>query len=452
MKFSDLFLYVLLLKAVFADSGEVEVLSVIEGDSVTLHCSLNSIKKVEVILWTFGTDRIAEINKLIDSISLYVLDETFRDRLKLDHQNGSLTITDITFKHAGLYELQIIGGKEVFSKRFNITVSARLPVPVLIRDCSSSSSSPSEQYCSVVCSVVNVSAVSLSWYKGNSVLSSISVSDLSISLSLPLEVEYQDKNTYRCVINNTISNQTTRLDINTLCYTSDDLNKEDDLPVSRVLLICFGVVTPLILAAVAIFCWRRRKRQEQFDGDDTAEMDELKTVSVSVGESVTLNTGITKIKRFDVLQWRFGELNSDVTNPFIVINRLKGSNSVDGASGHNEPFKDRLQLDKQNGYLTISDIRPTDFGIYKLNIARNRRNVISKTFIVKDSSEKEEASETESLLTTELISDTGVHVAERTNSGGRGEAANLTPFKQPPTLPTTPECGGADEAGEELNC
>ncbi|XP_026106626.1 SLAM family member 9-like, partial [Carassius auratus] len=188
-----------------------------EGDSVTLHTDVTEIPEDDEIMWNFGANNslIAQINKASGIFSTSdVPDGRFRDRLNLDSKTGSLTITNITTQHTGLYKVKRIAA-ELSLKTFSVSVYAHLPVPVISSNSSqcSSPSSSSQQNCSLVCSVVNVSHVTLSWYKGNSLLSSISVSDLSISLSLPLEVEYQEKNSYSCVINNPITNQTTHLDI-----------------------------------------------------------------------------------------------------------------------------------------------------------------------------------------------------------------------------------------------
>uniref|UniRef100_A0A673HTN3 Ig-like domain-containing protein n=1 Tax=Sinocyclocheilus rhinocerous TaxID=307959 RepID=A0A673HTN3_9TELE len=245
----SLFLIVLFLFGVTV----LKSVSVKEGDSVTLNSGLTEIMDDDEIQWRFVSENalIAEINKPTDISTVFddVLDGRFRNRLKLDKQTGSLTITNITTHHAGEYEQRT----NKLTESFSLTVYARLPVPVISRDCSSSSSS---SYCSLVCSVVNVGHVTLSWYKGNSLLSSISVSDLSISLSLPLEVEYQDKNSYSCVLNNPISNQTTHLDISQLCQpcsgTAADINSvhccgSTEAVIRLVLSALVGVATVILL-------------------------------------------------------------------------------------------------------------------------------------------------------------------------------------------------------------
>uniref|UniRef100_A0A8C2BZJ5 Immunoglobulin domain-containing protein n=1 Tax=Cyprinus carpio TaxID=7962 RepID=A0A8C2BZJ5_CYPCA len=91
-------------------------ISVKEGDSVTLNSDLTEIMNGVWINWLFGAEitSLAETNRWDDGFSVYddVLDGRFRDRLKLDNQTGSLTITNITPEHAGRYVLLILGPKE----------------------------------------------------------------------------------------------------------------------------------------------------------------------------------------------------------------------------------------------------------------------------------------------------------------------------------------------------
>nr|XP_055073031.1 uncharacterized protein LOC129452993 [Misgurnus anguillicaudatus] len=208
---------------VFGD--KVKSVSVMEGDSVTLQSYITKLQTDDLILWRFGATNslIATINKEANKISIFddVLDGRFRDRLQVNNQTGDLIITNITTQHTGLYNITI-SGKQKISYRVNVIVYAFLPVPVITRDSSQCSSSSSCSNCVLLCSVLNVRDVSLSWYKGNSLLSIISVTYLNIRLSLPLEVEYQDTNTYRCVVNNAIKNRTQHLNITHLCQPCSD--------------------------------------------------------------------------------------------------------------------------------------------------------------------------------------------------------------------------------------
>ncbi|XP_056614149.1 SLAM family member 5-like [Triplophysa dalaica] len=238
------------------DGDEVKSVSVMEGESVTLHTDLTRIQRRDHILWMFGPQGIPIADIYNQKPNTYQTGR-YGGRLQINSQTGSLTITNMRTTDSGLYRLEVINGKETLFKIFNVTAYARLSVPVIIRNssqCSSSSERSSVSKCVLLCSVMNVTHVSLSWYKGNSSLSSISVSDLNIRLSLPLEVEYQDTNTYRCVINNPITNHTQHLHINELCQSCSGLKK------ARSHHIALGVAALLLLtiAAVAI-CQNKNK-------------------------------------------------------------------------------------------------------------------------------------------------------------------------------------------------
>ncbi|XP_067271092.1 carcinoembryonic antigen-related cell adhesion molecule 1-like [Pseudorasbora parva] len=118
--------------ACVSGADEVSVL-VMEGDPVTLYTGV-IINQQDDIKWYFNNFRIAQIigdiNKTCTDVQCNEGPERFRDRLKLDHQTGSLTITDTTTEDSGLYKLQIISNS-IREKIFNITVH---DVPAADRD------------------------------------------------------------------------------------------------------------------------------------------------------------------------------------------------------------------------------------------------------------------------------------------------------------------------------
>ncbi|XP_073793176.1 uncharacterized protein si:dkey-222f2.7 isoform X3 [Danio rerio] len=207
---------------VFADSGVVK--SVMEGDPVTLESGVTGLQAKDALKWNFGHEKktIARINKEAGISSTSDGDAVgFRDRLKLDHQTGSLTIMNTRTADSGLYQL-IISGQTAIKCTFSVNVYNHLPVPVITSESSNS--------CSVLCSVVNVSAVSLSWYKGNSVFSSISVSDLSSSLHLDLKCL---DDSYSCVVNISNTKQTTHLTNTEICQPCPESSKCEHLNITE---------------------------------------------------------------------------------------------------------------------------------------------------------------------------------------------------------------------------
>ncbi|XP_026106624.1 uncharacterized protein LOC113078541 [Carassius auratus] len=80
--------------------------SVTEGDTVTLHTGVQ-MNQQDRMIWIFGGRRLAIINgdkhELCEDIQCK---ERFRDRLKLDSQTGSLTITNTRTTDSGEYRLK----------------------------------------------------------------------------------------------------------------------------------------------------------------------------------------------------------------------------------------------------------------------------------------------------------------------------------------------------------
>ncbi len=104
-------------------------MSVMEGDSVSLHTNLTEILNDDTLLWVFGPKGfvISQITRKSDLTSFFVTDDVgFRDKLQVDQKTGSLTIRKTRIRHSGQYKLTISREKST-TKTFNVTVIGEYP-------------------------------------------------------------------------------------------------------------------------------------------------------------------------------------------------------------------------------------------------------------------------------------------------------------------------------------
>ncbi len=96
-----------------------------ERDSVTLHTDVKTNQQ-ETIKWYFNDARIAQMTGDLSDICTDVQcnegTERFRDRLKLDHQTGSLTIMNTRTTDSGVYRLRISSSNSITEKIFIVAV------------------------------------------------------------------------------------------------------------------------------------------------------------------------------------------------------------------------------------------------------------------------------------------------------------------------------------------
>lgn len=103
-----------------------------------------------------------------------------------------------------------------------------------------------------------------------------------------------------------------------------------------------------------------------------AEPDALKTIESVEGDSVKLETCVTKIQKDDEVEWKFGH---------HVIATIK-SNNVLLYDTDDAKFKDKLHLDGQTGDLTIRNTRTKHSGLYEVKIVNITNQTILKRFSV----------------------------------------------------------------------
>ncbi|XP_073718461.1 uncharacterized protein [Misgurnus anguillicaudatus] len=330
---SLLFFISIFINSVFGD--EVKSVSVMEGDSLTLHTDFTDTQADDVtIVWTFGPQKstIAKINREPkgNQISIFddVLDGRFRDRLQLNNQTGDLIITNIITQHTGLYQVQITVRSMIIQKRFNVN---------------GVSNPESDQLKSV------------SVKDGDSVTLHTDVPDIKKYD----EIQWKFKGIRIAHLNKSASKISEDDDIQDKRF-KDKLQLDvqtGSLKIKNIRTDLSGLYEVEITSISSSYTIHQ--------SFTVTVSGEVKTVSVMKGDPVTINTDVPDIKTYDRILLVFGCDDKRIAD----VNKQNEQFTLYGR------IREGLMLNDQTGDLTIKNIRNEDGGLYELTMSSRRRSI-----------------------------------------------------------------------------
>ncbi|XP_016115893.1 contactin-3-like [Sinocyclocheilus grahami] len=288
--------------------------SAMEGDSVILKSGVKTNQQ-ENILWIFNDTCITgDLSKICTDVQCKDADGRFRNRLKLDHQTGSLTITNTRTTDSGLYQLQINSIRICIIANFSVSVTGGVPVSMKTGDLvtlhTGVKTNPQEK---------------IRWYFNDILIAEITGNLSKICTNVRCKERFKD-----------------RLKLDEFGSLAIMNTRTEDAGVYK--LKISGSLVKIFSVSV------------------TSYSVGLGKVSVKEGDSVTLHTDVETNQQKEII-WRFNDiLIAEITGDLRYICTDVQCNE------DTERFRDRLKLDHQTGSLTITNITITDSGLFKLEI------------------------------------------------------------------------------------
>ncbi|KAL1251779.1 hypothetical protein QQF64_019575 [Cirrhinus molitorella] len=322
-------------------SFDTDGVSVMEGDSVTLHTGVQ-MKQKEKIRWYFNHTAIARIlgdlsNSCTDVQCNEDADERFRDRLRLDHQTGSLTIRDIKTTDSGFYDLLINRVRRrshrghSSSSNTKIFVVAVHGVPAAEQDEMKRKSVMEGESVTLDTRIMKNPNNSITWHFNDIFIAEIPGDQSEICTDVQCDADERFRGRLK------LDQQTGSLTIMKTRTTDSGL-------------------------------YKLQIRSSRFSIIRTFSVSATNGVLVSVmkRDSVILKSGV-KTNKQEKIRWIFNDtLIAEITGDLSKICADVQCEDAD------ERFRDRLKVNHQTGSLTIRYTRTTDSGLYKLQIIRER--------------------------------------------------------------------------------